>query len=253
MAVPLIGYVTLYHLASYFFIYGFLGWIAEVIYATLKTGKFVNRGFLNGPICPIYGVGTAVAILLLNPFEKHWWLLIIAGGALATLLEFITGFVLDKIFKTKWWDYSEEPFNIKGYVCLKFTILWGIGILLIFKTIVPLVNALVALVPLKWAGMIILSTASAIFIADFVCVVFELKNLSKSFKEMEKISAVIKKGSDFIGEKISDGTVSVTARVKILTEKIKKSRLVKAFPRLGEKRNRSDEEEEKERNERLDR
>ena len=145
MEVDLIGNISLYDMMMYFFIYGFLGWCAEVIYATLKTGKFINRGFLNGPFCPIYGVGMAVCVLLLNTLVEKWYLLFIVGLLFASLLELITGFVLEKIFKTKWWDYSKEPFNIKGYVCLKFSLIWGITILLMFKTLVPLTDLIIEL------------------------------------------------------------------------------------------------------------
>ena len=118
MYTPIIGYISLYDMMYYFFIYAFLGWTAEVIFAALKNGKFVNRGFLNGPVCPIYGVGMAVLVLLLNPLKNSWWLLFFAGAAFCSILELVTGFVLDKIFKTKWWDYSNEKLNLKGYICI---------------------------------------------------------------------------------------------------------------------------------------
>lgn len=233
MTAPIIGYVSLYHLMCYFFIYAFFGWVSEVAFATLKTGKFVNRGFLNGPLCPIYGVGMALCVLLLNPLEEHWWLLMIAGGSLATALEFITGYVLDKIFKTKWWDYSNEPFNIKGYVCLRFSVLWGLAVLLVFKTVVPLVNSLIALVPFRWWGLIILNVCWLIFISDTVTVVIQLKRLKANLKEVAKIAEIIRKSSDRLGEKVSGGTLAVETRLKTVSGKIKNSRLAKAFPRLN--------------------
>ena len=143
MRENIIGNISLYDMLLYYLLYSFLGWCTEVVYATLKTGKFVNRGFLNGPVCPIYGTGMAICVLLLNTLVDKWFLLFIVGLVFASVLEFLTGFVLEKIFKLKWWDYSKEPFNIKGYICLKFSLLWGLAILLMFKTLVPLTDKII--------------------------------------------------------------------------------------------------------------
>ena len=232
MERPIIGYITLSGMAAYFFIYSFFGWITEVIYATLKTGRFINRGFLNGPVCPIYGAGVSLCVLLLNPLADKWWLLILAGGALATALEFITGFVLDKIFKTKWWDYSGEPFNIKGYVCLRFAIIWGVAVLLVFKTLVPLTDKLISLVPFRWWGASLLAVFSALIIVDFITVIKQLKRLKDNLNETSEIAAFIHKNSDFIGGKVSEAALAVSAAVKKVSAKLENSRLVKAFPRL---------------------
>ena len=105
----------LYYFALSFFVYGFLGWCTEVAYAAAKQGKFVNRGFLNGPICPVYGIGVGVVVQFLTPVENNLVLLYISSTILVTVIEGITGFLLEKIFHNKWWDYSEQPLNIGGY------------------------------------------------------------------------------------------------------------------------------------------
>ncbi len=235
MLQPIIGYVTLYHLMAYFFIYAFLGWIAEVIYSTLKTGKFVNRGFLNGPACPIYGTGMALCVLLLNPLADYWWLLFLAGGAMASLLELITGFVLEKIFKTKWWDYSKEHFNLKGYICLKFSIIWGLGVLLIFNTLVPVTDSLIGAVPFYWWGAAALAFLWLIIIVDFIDSLIKMKRLKENICEVGKITALMKAQSDFIGENVSDLTLNVKEKMVSLKNKIVRSRLFSAFPKLREK------------------
>lgn len=235
MNTEILGYVTPYYMLSYFFIYGFLGWCIEVIYATLKTGKFVNRGFLNGPICPIYGFGMTFLILLLNTLSDRWWLLFLGGAFLATLLELITGFVLEKAFKTKWWDYSKEHFNLKGYVCLKFTIIWGIATVAVFYTVVPLINSLISLVPFYWWGFAILLGLCLSFAGDNVTVIIQLKHLTRHLAAVEASAARYRKSSDAVGEKLSEATVAIMNAAKVASEKIKKSRLGKAFPRLGEK------------------
>lgn len=238
MEKPILGYITFYHVAIYFFVYSFLGWITEVVYHTLKTGKFVNRGFLNGPVCPIYGTGIALCVLLLNTLADKWWLLFLAGGALATGLELLTGFVLDKIFKTKWWDYSKEPFNVKGYVCLRFALIWGVAVLLVFNTLVPLTNKLAELIPYKWWGFSLILFFGTVMLADFITVIIQLTGLKKNLVETSKIAEIIHKDSEFIGKHVSDITLNVSARIKKVVSKLENSRIVKAFPRL--KKNASD-------------
>ena len=91
--------------ALYFFIYAILGWCVEVIHAALKRGKFENRGFLNGCWCPIYGAGVVLVLLSLTPININVFVLFIASLILTSVLEFIVGFIIEKLFKTKWWDY----------------------------------------------------------------------------------------------------------------------------------------------------
>ena len=114
-----------YYFALSFFVYGFLGWCTEVAYAAVKQGKFVNRGFLNGPICPVYGIGVGVVVQFLTPVENNIVLLYISSTILVTVIEGITGFLLEKIFHNKWWDYSDQPFQLFGQICLPFTILFS--------------------------------------------------------------------------------------------------------------------------------
>ena len=115
--------MELYHLAAFFFIYGVLGWCVEVAYAAAKQGEFVNRGFLNGPICPIYGVGVVSVIYCLGEVKGNLAVLYAASVALVTVIEGITGFVMDRLFHHKWWDYTDQPLNIGGYVCLVFSLI----------------------------------------------------------------------------------------------------------------------------------
>ena len=104
--------MQIYYLMLYFFVYGFLGWCTEVAYATTKQRKFVNRGFLNGPICPIYGVGVTVVVYFLTPYKDNLILLYVLSTVLVTVLEGLTGYLMDKIFHHKWWDYTDR------WICL---------------------------------------------------------------------------------------------------------------------------------------
>ena len=118
---------SVYQLLWYFFIYAVLGWCVEVIFCTATTGQWVNRGFLNGPLCPIYGFGMVIVLLCLTPLQGSLPLLFLGSFLLTSALELVTGFVLKKAFHTTWWDYSDQPFNLGGYVCLGFSLAWGLG------------------------------------------------------------------------------------------------------------------------------
>ena len=135
--------LLLYDFLWCFFIYGLLGWCTEVAFAAVKSGKFVNRGFLNGPICPVYGVGVGIVVFLLYDYRDRIVLLYVLSTILVTFIEWLTGYLMDKIFHHKWWDYSHMPLNIGGYVCLLFSLVWGVACVFIVKVIHPLIARLV--------------------------------------------------------------------------------------------------------------
>ncbi len=216
----------------YFFIYAFLGWCVEVGYATLKTGKFINRGFLNGPVCSIYGVGVILILLLLKPFKGNLVLLFLASILVASTLEFLTGFVLEKFFHRKWWDYSNEPFNIKGYICLRFSLLWGIACLLVVDLIHPLIQKLVNLMP-PILMLILLILFIIYYVVDNLVTILQIINYSKHTKELNEIRNLLRVSSDSIGEKVSDTTETLIQKSQVIIDKVKNSRLVKAFPKLN--------------------
>ena len=116
---------TIYEVLWIFIVYAVIGWCSEVAYAALDTGKFVNRGFLNGPYCPIYGFGISLVIVVLTPLKDNLLILYLGSVILTSVIEYITGYLLEKVFHNKWWDYSDKPYNIKGYICLKFSLFWG--------------------------------------------------------------------------------------------------------------------------------
>ena len=138
---------TLYQILAYFLVYSCLGWCLEVVYAAATTGQIVNRGFLNGPVCPIYGFGMVIVLFDLTPFARSTLALYIGGVILPSALELVGGWALYKLYHTRWWDYSDKPFNIGGYICLEFSLLWGVGTLVMMKAIHPTIAGLVELVP----------------------------------------------------------------------------------------------------------
>ena len=102
----------------FFYIYCFFGWIIESTYVSVCTGNWVNRGFMRGPVIPIYGTGAVIVLFAVIPFRTSPILVFIVGTVAASILEFVTGFVMERIYKVRYWDYSDKPFNVCGYICL---------------------------------------------------------------------------------------------------------------------------------------
>ena len=158
---------SLYHILAYFLIYSCMGWCLEVIYAAATTGQLVNRGFLNGPVCPIYGFGMIIVLFALTPLQHSILLLYIGGVILPSALELVGGWALYKIYHTRWWDYSDFPFNIGGYICLEFCLLWGVGTLVVMRIVHPVVADLVDLIP-PFVGVILMCFLYAVYAVDVV-------------------------------------------------------------------------------------
>ena len=198
---------NLYQAAWIFLIYAFLGWCSEVAFAAVNKGKFVNRGFLNGPVCPIYGFGMLIVVTALWGLKGNLILLFLGSATLTTALEFVTGFVLEKFFHDKWWDYSDMPFNIKGYICLKFTVLWGLAATFIVGAVHRFVYMLIVKMPTV-PGIILLAVFAAAFVTDFVITVTELAKMPKKLGALLEAERALRTISDKIGENISDTTIA---------------------------------------------
>jgi len=143
-----------YDYILYFFIYSFMGWILETIYASYLESKFVNRGFLKTPFCPIYGFGSLVIIQIfniLNGLHLEKMTYFITGAILsilvATIFEYVTGCILEKMFKIRMWDYSNEALNINGHICVKYSLLWGLGAFAIIMCIQPILVSNLNIIP----------------------------------------------------------------------------------------------------------
>lgn len=193
--------MSFYDTAWVIFIYSFLGWCAEVVFAACRRGIFVNRGFLNGPVCPIYGFGVALVLALLAPVKDSFVLLFLGSMAVTTALEFIIGFIMESFFHDKWWDYSQNPFNIKGYVCLEFSLIWGFACVLVVDVIHPLIARLVALIPTR-VGRWLIGIFAIIMAADALITLIELLKLPKRFKAVEELERMMTAVSDTVGEKV---------------------------------------------------
>lgn len=129
-----------YDLKTYFLlfiIYSFLGWLLEVINSFIKEKKFINRGFLLGPLCPIYGFGTIAILILLKDNADHPVSLFINAIFICSILEYFTSFFMEKLFNARWWDYSNRKFNINGRICLETMIPFGLAAAFVWYIVNP--------------------------------------------------------------------------------------------------------------------
>lgn len=201
----------LYRFIWIFFVYAFLGWCTEVSYAALVTGKFVNRGFLNGPVCPVYGFGVVIVLTCLTPLANNLPLLFLGSVVLTSALEWLTGFVLEKLFHQRWWDYSDQPFNLSGYVCLRFSIAWGFACLFVIKLLHPTVLLFIRLIP-KTLGLTLLALLGAVMAVDLAATVSTIVKLNRRLAQIDELAAKIKEAANEFGENLAERVLDAAER-----------------------------------------
>lgn len=205
-----------YYYFLVFFIFSFFGWAMEVINCSLIEKRLVlNRGFLIGPYCPIYGCGTVGLLLLIIPNFTNPAYLFIASVGGACLLEYITSYLMEKLFNARWWDYSHEQLNLNGRICLKTGLEFGLAGLVITYILLPLFDGAISILPLN-VVMFLTYTFLVIFIVDLIVSIIVISK----FKHTARI--------------MKDNTNEISREVQ---EELKKShfftgRLIKAFPGL---------------------
>ena len=143
----MIGQYTLQQWILYFYVYCFLGWIFESCYVSFRKKEWVNRGFLHGPFLPIYGSGAVMMLFVSEPFKNNLILTYFAGVVGATLLELVTGAAMEALLKVRYWDYSNQKFNYKGYICLSSSVAWGFLTILMNEVLHPAILHVLAVIP----------------------------------------------------------------------------------------------------------
>ena len=251
----------------YFTAYSILGWACETFYCSVGNRKFVNRGFLNGPVCPVYGFGAVLVILLLQSTEKNLVALFLSGMMVTTVLEYLTSVLLEKLFHMKWWDYSRYKFQINGRVCLLNSLMFGGLSVILMRVLHPWISGLIARIPtslLPWINLGIL----AVFAVDTVVTVRSILILKGKMQEIQKLLEEIKTRTEAAAaqlraemrEKTQESKASLEARLdqyrlpegvslrEFVEERRKKAaaaaksggmlhrRLLKAFPNLSSAR-----------------
>lgn len=183
--------ITIIQYLAYIIIYSFCGWVIESISKSIEEKQFVNSGFLNGPICPIYGLGAMIMLFTLSGLQDNIFLLFLAAFVILTIWEYVVGIILEKIFKTKYWDYSHLKFNFQGRICLKNSIYWGILGVIFIKWIHPFVSDIVNLIPavnLTYVTTIIYS----ILAVDMAFSIITFTNIETTMQKINELGENIK-------------------------------------------------------------
>ena len=230
----------------YFAIYSFVGWLCETIYCSVGSGHFVNRGFLNGTFCPIYGFGALFILSALQPYTDNI-LLVFFGGMLSTsILEYITSWVMEKVFHNKWWDYSNKKCNIHGRVCLLNSVLFGILSVFMVFVLHPLVVRLVSAIPgwLQWTAAAVLGIYFAV---DFIITVKTVLKLNERFERLQQLKLELlerlqAREMDYslreLLDSVKDSKDELAANIREKIRQLREDnyaaqrRLLKAFPNL---------------------
>lgn len=251
----------------YFVIYSIMGWIAEVMYQAVHRGEIINRGFLNGPVCPIYGFG---AIFIFSAYDLiegmiggniNIYVDFAIGVFLATVLELFAGWALYHLFHARWWDYSDRKFQFHGYICLEFSLIWGFAATFVRELVQQGIERMVSHFPKGVLGVILLCLIYSVYVADTVITVITVNNLnkrlheidvlSKQLSDMEDMGKQLRKLSDSMSEqigsntlknaqKIGEGQVQAALAKAELRDSIEEKRL-EAEQMLNESRQRVDE------------
>lgn len=121
----------------YFLIFAFIGWIAETFYSLYELGHFTKRGFLYGPICPIYGWGALILIIFFTQYKRKNLKLFLSAAIIFSVFEYVVGYGMDALFAAKWWDYTNEFFNLNGRISIFYSFVWGVAAILFINFIYP--------------------------------------------------------------------------------------------------------------------
>jgi uncharacterized membrane protein len=223
-----------------FISFSFIGWASEVTYVGIFSAhKFINRGFLHGPICPIYGVGGILILSLPQIILKSWILLFFSSMFLCTIVEYFASWILEKIFHMKWWDYSKYRFNIHGRVCLLNSLLFGVLSVLIVYFVEPFILKFWQGFSFYWQGFFA-SALLIILILDLIVTVKELVDFTATMKKIktfsENLRAKFEKEEWFLGETLQEKLNSVKEYAKLKKDQIHQTLLDRIEVIQNEKR-----------------
>lgn len=210
--------MTYYQICWYFLVYSFGGWVVEVIFHAVTLGKVINRGFLNGPVCPVYGFGVISVFAMINTLQSSGYqmsdgMIFIFGVILATVVELIAGWLLDVCFHARWWDYSDKPLNFHGYICLEFSLIWGLAIVLVVKVFQRYVENHTLSHADSLLGWVVLAILYAAYLADFIVTVAVIRGLNKKLTRLDKIRSDMRIVSDKISDTLATTTIETAQAV----------------------------------------
>lgn len=168
-----------------YIVYSMIGWILEMFYVNIKNKTFTNRGFLIGPYCPIYGTAALAMILILSKYKDDIIILFFVGIVISSFLEYLTSYILEKVFKARWWDYSNKILNIDGRVCLVNSIQFGLLCILLINYINPFIINIMNSIPVKTLNIISI-IVMIIFLTDCILsfnIIFKIKKSAENLRK----------------------------------------------------------------------
>ena len=192
---------SLVDMTLYFFIYSFCGWLMETVLCSIREHRFINRGFLNGPLCPIYGCGILLILTFLLPVrdsipraEAAVPVIFLAGAVLASAVEYFTSWAMEKLFHARWWDYSKHRFNLNGRICLSISAAWGLLATVFVYQIQPHFESLIAwLYRLSsWLPPIMAAVLLAALAVDMVISARIARTLGNKLEQLDKLGELIR-------------------------------------------------------------
>lgn len=176
----------MYHIINWFYIYSFLGWLWESSYVSFKEKKLVNRGFVTGPVCTIYGFGAVIVYLILKPISGNIILLYLGGVIVPTILEYATAVLMETLFHTSWWDYSKNKYNFQGRICLGASLGWGAFSVILFSVFQPFVERIVALYSVA-TGELLVRIATLVYAVDFGMSYMNAMQIGEKLRNMDAV------------------------------------------------------------------
>ena len=215
----------------YFVVYSFLGWCCETVYCSTIQKHFVNRGFLYGPLCPIYGCGALLVLFLLRDVSDSLVPLFLSGLVVTTVLEYLTSVLMEKLFHMKWWDYSHLPFNINGRVCLLNSCEFGALSVFVVRVLHPAIVGLVDRLSVM-AAWIVAIVLLAVILTDTVITVRGLLilkgKLDDIYDRIEEIRLKTEEGSEKLRLALTEKGDDVRRSIRGRTDELKESLAVRA-------------------------
>ena len=178
--------VDLYTSLNYLIIFSFVGWVWESCYVSVRQHKLVNRGYVTGPFCTIYGFGALSLYIILRPVSGNYLLLFLCGSFVATVLEYYTAAVMEYLFHTSWWDYSYQKYNYKGRICLSSSIAWGVCAILLFAFFSPLADRFISLYSVK-TGKRMMAVIGILYAIDYTFATIAAVDVSKQIVKLESM------------------------------------------------------------------
>ena len=187
--------MAIYDYFIYFYLYSFVGWFFESCYCSLRPKKWVNRGFMRGPICPIYGTGALVILIALVPLRSltenlyvNEAVIFVAGMILCDAVEFMTSLIMEKLFNARWWDYSEQPFNLHGRICLTHTLYWGTCSCLFLYVLHPLVDVYFVSQVNFESRKLLVYIITTVFVIDVINTIINALGIREYFVKFKELS-----------------------------------------------------------------